>query len=495
LFGLTPSPTANLVTDTDPFPAGDFYPDDSSIQIHIEKSYLLSLAGDLGAKYPAITDPTPTLVNVCSYPSAANGGNNDYNDCIVSPGGGFLEIVKVAPDGTTQQFDYTINPGGISESITGPGTTGPIPLLVGTNYSVTEGMLDDWQLDTASCEIKTDGTTEPTGTPITMGVENIEIRSGLETVCTFTNSLRNGTINIHKTTSPSGGAGFNFTDDIESPNSFTLNDGDVKTFSDVVSGSYAVTESDPGPAYSLTSLTCTDSDTGGTDSTWDLGTRTATINLDPGETVDCYYTNTAVEPQIRVIKALVPGTDSGLFDLAINSTDYVTDGGDGADTGFVSVASLTGNSVSETAGTGTSLSDYDSSISCDNGDSASGASLDLSALSYGDQVTCTITNQKDSNIIVEKQTEPPGAEQEFPFQASWLGDGSEEYDFTLSDNEQHGSGDLDPGTYSVSEVVPAGWDLDDVTCTSSKGDTETEASISLQAGETASCVVSNHQER
>ena len=116
---------------------------------------------------------------------------------------------------------------------------------------------------------------------------------------------------------------------------------------------------------------------------------------------------------------------------------------------------------------------------------------DSISLQAGETVTCVFSNQQDSKIIVEKLTAPPGEEQEFPFQVSWLGDGSEEYDFLLSHGEQHDSGDLDPGTYSVSEVVPTGWGVKDVTCTSSKGDEETEDSISLQAGETVTCVFTN----
>src|SRR5205085_782130 len=108
---LNASPTANLVTDTDPFPAGEAYNKDSTLRVDILKSYLTTLAGNLGNKYPAIPNPTPTLVNVCSYPSAGSGGNNNPFDCIVNPGSGYLKITKVAPDGTTQVFSFTVNPG------------------------------------------------------------------------------------------------------------------------------------------------------------------------------------------------------------------------------------------------------------------------------------------------------------------------------------------------------------------------------------------------
>jgi hypothetical protein len=82
LGSLSASPPGNLVTNTDPFGAsaangpGDFYPNDTTLQINISQSYLVGLA----TAAPKITNPNPTLVNVCSYPSAGNGGNNNPFD-------------------------------------------------------------------------------------------------------------------------------------------------------------------------------------------------------------------------------------------------------------------------------------------------------------------------------------------------------------------------------------------------------------------------------
>ena len=89
-----------------------------------------------------------------------------------------------------------------------------------------------------------------------------------------------------------------------------------------------------------------------------------------------------------------------------------------------------------------------------------------------------------SRIIVDKVTDPVGDAQEFDFDASWLGTNPAEgeSDITLADaTEPFTSEDLVPGTYSVSELVPDGWDLISTVCTSSNGDTETAGSISLQA--------------
>ena len=91
-------------------------------------------------------------------------------------------------------------------------------------------------------------------------------------------------------------------------------------------------------------------------------------------------------------------------------------------------------------------------ITCDDGNST-GSTVTRTAtylVAAGETVKCTFTNQKDARIIVIKQTEPGGTiRPEFEFTADY-----DENGFSLSDNEQNDSGDLDPDTYSVAEVVP-----------------------------------------
>jgi hypothetical protein len=101
-----------------------------------------------------------------------------------------------------------------------------------------------------------------------------------------------GTIVIVKATDPAGGAGFDFSDNIAAPNSFSLDDGGMKTFSNVFTDSYTVIEHDPQVtpgSFALSALTCTDPDGG---SSVDFGARKATIDVDAGETVTCTFTNT-----------------------------------------------------------------------------------------------------------------------------------------------------------------------------------------------------------
>jgi len=121
-----------------------------------------------------------------------------------------------------------------------------------------------------------------------------------------------GTIVVEKVTDPPAVAGtFTFTDTIEEPNTFTLDHGQVITFTEVPADTYIVTEIDP-PGFDLTDLTCVEDDTA--NSTTDLGARQATITLEAGETVTCTFTNAlAAPPPVPVGGIVVPVNRLGLL--------------------------------------------------------------------------------------------------------------------------------------------------------------------------------------
>lgn len=99
-------------------------------------------------------------------------------------------------------------------------------------------------------------------------------------------------------------------------------------------------------------------------------------------------------------------------------------------------------------------------------------------------VTCTFTNGlQPGKIVVVKQTTPAGAAQSFTFTPSWNGGAP----FALSDGQSHDSGPLAPGTYAVSEALPAGWSQTGATCS----DGSNPAQIQLGAGETVICTFEN----
>jgi hypothetical protein len=93
----------------------------------------------------------------------------------------------------------------------------------------------------------------------------------------------------------------------------------------------------------------------------------------------------------------------------------------------------------------------------------------------------------DNTIVIGKETEPDGAPDEFQFTTNFnigpLGDGSRCAIY-----------DLPPGTYTIQEVVPTGWDLTDITCgdANSSGDVNSAtATFRVEPAETITCIFTN----
>jgi hypothetical protein len=98
-----------------------------------------------------------------------------------------------------------------------------------------------------------------------------------------------GTIRISKVTQPASGTAFPFTSDVPGGAAFALANGQSQTLLNVPAGTYIVTEGDPALlGHALTDISCGDGD-----STGDPFARTATVRLQPGETVSCTFTNLA----------------------------------------------------------------------------------------------------------------------------------------------------------------------------------------------------------
>jgi uncharacterized repeat protein (TIGR01451 family) len=236
-------------------------------------------------------------------------------------------------------------------------------------------------------------------------------------------------------------------------------------------------------------------------------------NSDPS---DCVVFVTAKVAKIQVIKDVVSVDNTGLFNLTVDGPDTdnttntttVADQADGGTTGVVNIVLPQGGSnftasVYETAGTGTSLTDYNSSISCVlRGTTtvvASGAGTSLSGIpiSDGSDIVCTITNAQPGSITIIKDAKPNRA-QDFGFTAT----GSlSPTSFSLDDDENatlsnsHTFAGLAAGSYSVSETGVAGWDLKDIVCTGSvSGSVQVSgptATIQLAAGEHVICTYTN----
>lgn len=203
---------------------------------------------------------------------------------------------------------------------------------------------------------------------------------------TITVTSPTGTITVVKNTIGGDGT-FAFTTTGNGLSNFSLTTTSniaTKTFSNVTSGTYSVTETVPS-GWSMSS-NCT----GTTGSA-------ASFTLTPGGAVTCTFTNTKL-PTLTVNKILnsISPTESGKFNLRIDGTTYATNIGNNGTTGAREV-SLGQHTVSETAGTSTNLSNYMSVIG---GDCTQDGKITLSA---GDNKVCTITNtRKSGKILIDK---------------------------------------------------------------------------------------------
>jgi len=334
------------------------------------------------------------------------------------------------------------------------------------DYAITESVPGGWTLDDVTC---IGGDSTPTSSGVT-----VHLGAGESITCTFANTQR-GSIAIQKVTDPSGtAASFGFTGDL---GPFDLRHGETYT-RQVMPGAYAVTEQ-PTTTFDLTGLTCTEDGT--TNSATSLGARQAAIQLEPGETVTCVFTNTQ-RGSIVIEKITDPpgGTD---FDFSGDLGAFTLDHGQAK-----TFEQLVPGTYAVTEDDLPSGFDLTALVCTEDGTANSAANLGARQaaiqLDPGEAVTCTFANTQRGSIAIQKVTDPPGG--------TGFGFSGDLGAFTLDHQESRTFPDKEPGDYAITESVPGGWTLDDVTCIG--GDSMPTASgvtVHLGAGEAITCTFSN----
>jgi uncharacterized repeat protein (TIGR01451 family) len=122
---------------------------------------------------------------------------------------------------------------------------------------------------------------------------------------------------------------------------------------------------------------------------------------------DCIIATNAQTGTLEIIKQLSPTSDSGKFNLLIDSSVLVSDIGHNGTTGEQQVLSSGGvgtpHTFGESAGTGTNLSDYTTSVSCVNATnspvSTTGTNPWTVNVTNNADITCTITNTRDTGFV------------------------------------------------------------------------------------------------
>ena len=296
-----------------------------------------------------------------------------------------------------------------------------------------------------------------------------------------------GHIIVDKETVPAGDTqGFNFTSSYGP--AFSLSDGSAPNDSGPLTpGPYSVTEVSPLPTrWSLASAICSD------------GSSPTAIDLNPGETVTCVFTNTfegeTAGPQasLTITKVATPlvELDSTAFQFGGSLGAFALQNGESAVFSELDGGPYT---VSETLSGGWELT----GVEC----TAPVLALDLATatvtvnLAEGEVAQCTFTNEEQEetlgptgSLTIEKEA-APADDTVFSFDGGVLGD------FELQDPSEPSVifGELEAGAYTVTELAAGGdWQFAGVECSaldwSASG---SSVVVNLAEGEAALCTFRN----
>ena len=239
-------------------------------------------------------------------------------------------------------------------------------------------------------------------------------------------------------------------------------------------GTYTLSESGPA-GYAASSWTCS----GAASST--IGS----VTLAEGQNATCTVTNTAIGPQLTLVKVVANGTSGG---TAVPGDWTLTGTGPTTVSGATGTAPVTAANVpigsyalSESGPSGYSASAW----ACVGGTPGAGSI----ALALGQQATCTITNTAIAPrlTLIKTVTNDNGGTavpRDWTLTATGPGTAS-----GLTGDPAITDAPVTPGRYSLTESGPSGYLGGTWSCTGTG--TLTGTSLALQLGQTATCTITN----
>ena len=435
-----------------------------------------------------------------------------------------LTVVKVTdPASDPQDFDFDLTGLGVPADLDLDTDAGDATLPSQDTFnlnaaqlgahSVTETAQAGWALTDLECTGGGADSSTNTGTR----TATLDIDAGETVVCTFENT-KGASLTVVKVTDPASdpqdfdfdltGLGVPADLDLDTDaGDATLPSQDVFPISAAQLGAHTVTESAVA-GWTLTDLECTG---GGADSSTNTGTRTATLDIDAGETVVCTFENTK-HASLTVVKVTDPASDPQDFDFDLTGLgvpadlDLDTDAGNATlpsqDTFNLNAAQLGAHTVTESAVAGWSLTDLECTGAGADSSTNTGtrtATLDIDA---GETVVCTFENTKHASLTVVKETDPASDPQDFDFDLTGLGVpadldlDTDAGDATLPSQDTFNLTAAQLGAHTVTESAQTGWALTDLECTGAGGDSSTslgerKATLDIDAGENVVCTFEN----
>jgi uncharacterized protein (TIGR03437 family) len=375
----------------------------------------------------------------------------------MAPVTGSITVVKntVGGNGT---FPFSSNFGLASPLTTVGGTVSQTVtgLAPGSAYNLIETTLPaGWVQTSATCNNGTTGA--------------ITVVAGATTTCTFTNTLPPGSITVVKNTVGADGT-FTFTSNFGVTGLTTSGNTTSQTVTGLTAGgSYSISET-PVSGWTLTDTVCTN------------GYPTA-ITVVSGATTTCTFTNVQ-QGSITVVKNTVTGNGTFPFSSDFGLTSLTTSGNTASQTFpnlTASNLSLRARGPSPKGGEGYYVLEtvpvgwIQTGATCTNGTPAN------VLVAPGGTTTCTFTNAQTGSITVVKNTASGNGT--FAFTSNF---GVASLTTTAGTASQTVNNLIVGSSYSISEILPAGWAQTSATCTNG-----TLAAITVAPGATTTCTFTN----
>ncbi len=282
--------------------------------------------------------------------------------------GSIIVAKETLPDGSAQGFEFSPSWG---DAFTlADGQSNDSGLLEPGEYSVGETVPEGWDLASATCDDGSD--------PAQIGLD-----PGETVTCTFSNTQR-GAATALKLVAPDGAPGdFTFVLTPLPAGDAVVSDpvagGGQADFPNLVPGRYQLAEQQPTTGFDLTDLTC---DPESAVVSIDVDSATAVIDIGPGQTVTCTFTNTQ-RGSITVAKETLPDGSAQTFEFSPSWGPAFSLADGQSNTSDLLVPGE--YSVGETVPAGWDLT----SATCDDGSDPTAIGLDP-----GETVTCTFTNTR-----------------------------------------------------------------------------------------------------
>ncbi len=448
------------ITATQPFATGDNSPNDTTATCTVTSA--------------SVGGATAALIDVCSYPSQQP--NSDPSDCIISVGGGKIEVRKsLSP--TTDPGTFNLSVAGTVYATGGNGTTtGERAVAKGVTAFAETGaagtLLSGYNISVECKSANGTGSTLSVTTTGT-GAFSVDVPEDSDIVCIITNTRQTGTVILVKSVTNNNGGTLGVND-------FGLTiGGNAATSGQAVTlpAGVPVAINEAGATgYSFVSIT-------GTGCPAALGGTVTPVN---GQNITCTITNDDQAAHLTLVKSVT--TDNG--GTALPTAWTLNASGPTPISGTTGASAVTNATVSagtynlsETNGP----SGYTASSWVCVGGTQNGASV---SLTLGQSATCTITNddQAASLTLIKNVTNDNGGT---ALPTAWTLNASGPTPLTGTTGAAAvTNAPVSVGTYNLSETGgPTGYTASSWVCV---GGQQNGASVALTEGQSATCTITNN---